>query len=202
MRVVSSRRWRRRQSASTRLVEPTTDVGDALQTLPSGRLAVTLRALACIVALTAVTACSDPRQRRGADHVPASWSEVRETAGHQVHVGGHHIACRDCHEDGFSSPPADLCSSCHAGVQATIHLDFGLATQVPVPASGLSRLPRPRGAPGRVHALPRSSARDPSGRGRSQRRKLRRLPPSPCRAIPRRQAVRILPFPAAHSSRG
>lgn len=94
---------------------------------------MTARAVACVGVLIAVAACNASRKRQGADHVPESWSEVRQTAGHQVHVATHQIACQQCHGDGFAPPPADLCASCHPEVRATIHLDFGLASSVALP---------------------------------------------------------------------
>lgn len=93
---------------------------------------MTLRALLCAGVAT-LAACSSSPDRPAATHVPASWTDVRQAAGHQVHVATNHIACTECHGEGLAPPPGDLCTACHAEIRATIHLDSGLATIVPRP---------------------------------------------------------------------
>ncbi len=54
-------------------------------------------------------------------HVPASWRDVRESAGHTVHVGKNKLPCSDCHGEAFETPPLELCEKCHPNTQATVH---------------------------------------------------------------------------------
>src|SRR5689334_2374116 len=74
-----------------------------------------------VALLLLVIGCSS-RDPRPADTVPASWRDVRESAGHTVHVGKANVACKDCHgERTFGTPPADLCEKCHGTVQTPLH---------------------------------------------------------------------------------
>ncbi len=69
-----------------------------------------------------LVSCGATREQRPPEQVPASWSDVRNSVGHQVHVGKHHVACTACHgTDGFPVPPLDLCSRCHDVTRNTIH---------------------------------------------------------------------------------
>ncbi|HWN67136.1 MAG TPA: hypothetical protein VNM90_05820 [Haliangium sp.] len=55
--------------------------------------------------------------------VPSTWHDVRDSAGHQVHVAELGLACRDCHAiatAGFA-PPRAICGSCHAEVETPLH---------------------------------------------------------------------------------
>ncbi len=57
--------------------------------------------------------------------VPQTWASVRESPGHQAHVGKDQIACRDCHDEsdgGFRSLKEAACTStCHAAEVARTH---------------------------------------------------------------------------------
>ena len=77
---------------------------------------------AAVLALAIVIAgCGDGRSRLS-QHVPVTWHEVRDSIGHLVHVQKKGVPCGDCHGDGFETPPDDLCESCHADTQHTLHV--------------------------------------------------------------------------------
>ena len=87
-----------------------------------------LGALAALAALSStawIVACAGAAEHRATpQHVPATWRDVRDSAGHVAHVVKRGVACRDCHgEDGFAPPPLDICSRCHPAVRATLHPD-------------------------------------------------------------------------------
>jgi len=73
-------------------------------------LSVLVALLAGLVVL--VGGCGD-RERAAPVKVPRTWADVRDSAGHAVHVGKKGIPCKDCPGDaGFENPPADLCERC------------------------------------------------------------------------------------------
>lgn len=76
-------------------------------------------ALAC--AVVAVACGATPEADDGGPPVPASWLLARSSPGHVVHVTYGGIPCRDCHDDGFAAPPADVCDRCHDDVRSPLH---------------------------------------------------------------------------------
>jgi hypothetical protein len=66
--------------------------------------------------------CFEARKPRPPENVPASYRDVRESAGHAAHLGK--VTCEKCHgESGFAPPPQELCASCHAKTTPLHHPD-------------------------------------------------------------------------------
>lgn len=121
VRELSRSRWRRRESASAGVVEPATAQRNALPDVSSDRSDALMFVRVVVLALV-VAACGNGRAERPADHVPAVWRTVRDSAGHRAHVEDANVPCRDCHgESGFTAPPADLCGRCHGEVATPLH---------------------------------------------------------------------------------
>lgn len=93
-----------------------------------GRLA--LAALIGMAVAAAFVACGDRHATaRTPEQVPASYRDVRLSAGHQAHLGK--VACIECHGRVFEKPPLTVCASCHA-VATPLHPPDPTAT-VPAP---------------------------------------------------------------------
>jgi hypothetical protein len=100
------------------------------------RRGVALLALLALLALAiaaGIAACNgggDDGRRLEPANVPRAWREVRDSAGHRVHVAEANVPCRDCHGDvprgggfapAFTAPPADLCERCHPAIPTPLH---------------------------------------------------------------------------------
>src|SRR3954462_3082695 len=99
VRVVSQGRWRRREPAPARILQPRADDRVALPAVSRGgsmkisRKQIALAAIALVVALAALALAAylvlpmvATPTRPGGEHVPATYREVQASAGHVAHV--------------------------------------------------------------------------------------------------------------------
>jgi hypothetical protein len=93
------------------------------------RFAVATFSLAMVAVVGALVSCGPPA-RPPTERVPASYRDVRESAGHTKHLGK--VACVECHGPlGFEQPPATVCASCHAKTTPLHHDDPTAGTRAP-----------------------------------------------------------------------